>query len=400
MATQTMRLYFEDPYRIDFEARVLERRIHQGKPAFVLDQTCFYPEGGGQPSDRGTLSGVPVLHVLEQEGEILHVLEKEIPGDTVQGSVDWATRLDHMQQHAGQHVLSQCFDRLLSGKTLSFHLGEKISTLEIGLASITDADLDRIEACANQAVIQNKEIRTYFVEESEVSHVPLRRPPKKTGRIRVVEAVGFDYSACGGTHPQRTGEIGVIKILKREKIRGNLRFEFVCGNRALEDYHQKNRILSEVAARFSAGETDLPAVVDKLLSEQKESARTMKRLRSRMLEQEARELIRDADEPIILAQFQERTAQEVRQLALEIIRNPGLVVLFGLRSGEKGAHVVLARSQDVGHDLRELIPVVSPQLNAKGGGRESLVELAGDRPEALTQALESARQHLKDSLHS
>ncbi len=394
MAIQTKRLYFDDPYQADFEGKILDRRTHQEKPALILDQTCFYPEGGGQPADRGSLSGVTVLHVLEQDGEILHILEDEIPGDTVKGVIDWDTRLDHMQQHTGQHVLSQCFHRLLSGKTLSFHLGEKLSTLEIGLPSITDSDQDRIETCANRAVFQNREIKTYFVEGSEVSSVPLRRPPKKSGRIRVVEAVGFDYSACGGTHPHRTGEIGLIKILKREKIRSNLRFEFVCGNRALEDYRMKNRILTEVAARFSAGEADLPAVVDKLLSEQKESARIMKKLRSRLIEQEAREMVRDSHDPVILEQFKERTAQDVRQLALEVIQSPGRVVLFGLQSGER-AHMVMARSEDMAIDLRELIPVVSPVLNARGGGRPSLVELAGDRPEALTEAMNAARQNLK-----
>jgi len=232
------------------------------------------------------------------------------------------------------------------------------------------------------------------VEGSEVASVPLRRPPKKSGRIRVVEAVGFDYSACGGTHPHWTGEIGLIKILKREKIRSNLRFEFVCGNRALEDYRMKNRILKEVAARFSAGEADLPAVVDKLLSEQKESARIIKKLRNRLIEQEARDMVRDSKDSVILEQFKERTAQDVRQLALEVIQSPGRVVLFGLQSGER-AHMVMARSEDMALDLRELIPVVSPVLNARGGGRPSLVELAGDRPEALTEALKAARQNLK-----
>jgi alanyl-tRNA synthetase len=394
MTIQTKRLYFEDPYLTDFEASILDRRTHLDKPAVVLDQTCFYPEGGGQPADKGTLSGVPVLHVMELEGEILHVLQNEVAGETVQGIVDWATRLDHMQQHAGQHVLSQCFDRLLSGRTLSFHLGDRISTLEIGLVSITDQDLDRIEDCANQAVIQNREIRTYFVDGSEVSRVPLRKPPQKTGNIRVVEAVGFDYSACGGTHPRRTGEIGLIKILKSEKMRGNLRFEFVCGNRAVKDYRRKARILSGIAEKFSASDTDLPAMMDKFLSEQKESARALKKLRGRLLEQEARDLIRDLEGAVCQLRFEERTAQEVRQLALEIIRNPGLVVLFGLQSGER-AHVVLARSRDVDLDMRELVPVISPLLNARGGGRESLVELAGDKPEALTPALDAAREHLK-----
>ncbi len=394
MAEKTRRLYFDDPYQRDFEATVLAFRRHQGKPALVLDQTCFYPEGGGQPADRGTIAGETVLHVIEQEGEILHILENEVSEKTIKGTIDWDTRFDHMQQHAGQHVLSQCFHELLSGKTMSFHLGEKLSTLEIAMSSITDPDQDRVEACANRAVFKDMEIRPYFVEGVDVAGVPLRRPPKKSGRIRVVEVDGFDYSACGGTHPRRTGEIGLIKLLKREKIRNNLRFEFVCGFRALEDYGIRNRILSEVAVKFSAGEEDLPVVVDKLLSEQKENARSLKKLRSRLIQQEARDLVRESRDPVIFEQFQERPAQDLRQLALEVIQSPGRVVLFGMRAGER-AHVVLARSEDVAFDVRELIPVIASLLNAKGGGRPSLVELVGDRPDSLAEALEAARQNLK-----
>jgi len=393
MAEETRRLYFEDPYQRDFEATVLATRRYQGKPALVLDRTCFYPEGGGQPADRGTLAGQTVLHVIEQEGEILHILENEVSEKTVGGTIDWDTRFDHMQQHAGQHVLSQCFHELLSGKTMSFHLGDKLSTLEIALSSITDDDQDRVEARANRAVFEDMAIRPYFVEEGDVAGVPLRRPPKKSGRIRVVEVAGFDYSACGGTHPRRTGEIGLIKILKREKIRNNLRFEFVCGFRALEDYGTRNRILSEIAGKFSAGEEDLPVVVDKLLSEQKENARSLKKLRSRLIRQEARDLVSDSRDPVILEQFEERTAQEVRQLALEVIQSPGRIVLFGIRAAER-AHVVMARSEDVAVDVRELIPVVAPLLNAKGGGRPSLVELVGDRPGALAESLQAARKKL------
>jgi alanyl-tRNA synthetase len=394
MTKETRRLYFDDPYLTDFEATVLDTRRHQGKPAVVLDRTCFYPEGGGQPSDRGTLSGRTVLHALEQEGEILHILDNELPEKSVKGKIDWETRFDHMQQHAGQHVLSQCFHELLSGKTVSFHLGENISTLEIALGSISDPDQDRVEACANHAVFQDREIRTYFVEGPDVAGIPLRRPPKKSGRIRVVEVTGFDYSACGGTHPRRTGEIGLIKLLKRERIRSNLRFEFVCGFRALRDYRMRNRVLSDVAVKFSAGEEDLPAVVDKLFSEQKENARSLKKLRSQVIQQEARELAEASEDPVILLQFAERPARDVRQLALEVIQNPGRVVLFGVRV-EKRAHVVMARSEDLAIDLRELIPVVSPLLNAKGGGRPSLVELVGDRPGALAEALAAAGANLK-----
>lgn len=393
MPHTTRRLYFEDAYQVEFTARVLAIRQHGGRPAVVLDQTCFYPEGGGQPTDLGTLSDLAVLQVVEQEGEIWHVLEGEPAGETVQGRIDWDLRFDHMQQHAGQHVLSQCFDNLLSGRTESFHLGDKLSTLEIGLPSISEADVERIENKANQVVFQNREIKTYVVEGTDLSQVPLRKPPKKSGSIRVVEVEGFDYTACGGTHPRRTGEIGLIKLLRRTKIRNNVRFEFVCGGRALRDYRFRNLILSDTAAKFSAGEADLPQVVDKLLSEQKEMSRALKKLQERAIQQEALDFFAAQPESPSLRCFRDRPLQEVRQLALAVIRNPGIVLLWGLTAGPR-VHVILGRSEDVSLDVRDLIPVFVSALNARGGGRPSLVELVGDKPEALEEALQKARDKI------
>ncbi len=394
MAIETKRLYFEDPYRTDFEARVLSRRDLLEGQALILDQTCFYPEGGGQPADRGILCGVEVKHVFEQGGEILHLVASPVSDDGVRGRIDWEARFDHMQQHSGQHVLSQCFHRLLNGKTVSFHLGEKISTLEIALPSITDEDVARVEDCANRAVFENREIQTYFVDEDEIVRVPLRKPPQKAGRIRVVEVAGFDFTACGGTHPRRTGEIGCIKLLKQVKIRNNVRFEFVSGGRALQDYSRKQRILADLALKFSSGEADLPLAVDKMMTEQKGLKRELRKVGERVLQHEALEMVREVDEPVIAKLFEEGSAQEVRQLALAVIRNSGFVTLFGLRSGDK-AHLIMARSEDLALDLRDLIPVVSPLLDAKGGGRPSLVELVGKNPAALAAALDRARGAIK-----
>ena len=239
-AGSTQRLYFKDVYLTQFQARIISRSTIDGEPAVVLDQTCFYPEGGGQPSDSGWLNEIPVTKVLEQDGEIIHVLEKEMPEESVSGKIDWDVRFDHMQQHAGQHILSQCFHELLQGKTLSFHLGKVVSTLEIGLSDLSENQLSAVEKQANLMVFTDIPIKTYFVEPDGLESVPLRKPPQKAGTIRVVEVAEFDYSACGGTHPCRTGEIGLIKILKKDRIRNNLRFEFVCGYRALRGlYAQK-----------------------------------------------------------------------------------------------------------------------------------------------------------------
>jgi alanyl-tRNA synthetase len=386
---KTKKLYFDDPYRIKFESKVLDRRKHENRPALVLEQTCFYPESGGQPPDKGEINGAQVIDVGEVGNEILHILDKEVLGDVVSGSIDWKTRFDYMQQHAGQHVLSGCFYAFLQGETRSFHLGAEVSTLEINVQKITEAELEKVEELANNIVFQNKDISTYFVSQDKIAEVPLRRPPKKEGTIRVVEVSGFDYSACGGTHPRKTGEIGLIKILKWERIRNNLRFEFVCGGRALRDYTLKNRTLLQAAARLSVGESEVIAALEKLFGDLKNQKKQNRKLREQVTEGEALEMVQKAEGFLIRNTFSERFPDDIRFLASNIIKSPGFVVLFGLEARER-VHVVLARSDDVDLDMRELIPVIVPLINGKGGGRPSLVELAGDNVIRLEEALNTA----------
>jgi alanyl-tRNA synthetase len=395
----TERLYFQDVYRMQFQARVLERLDSGGFPAVVLDQTCFYPEGGGQPSDVGWLNDIPVKKVVEEQGKIIHTLDGEITGDEVEGKIDWEKRFDHMQQHAGQHILSQCFDELFQGRTMSFHLGEDVSTLEIGLSDLGEEQLFAVEEAANRAVFANVPIKAYFVEAEKIADVPLRKPPQKAGTIRVVEVAEFDYSACGGTHPHRTGEIGLIKILKKERIRGNLRFEFVCGRRALLNYARKNEILGQAAAAFSVGEADLMFSLQKLMAESKSQKQALKKLREQAARMEALELVNSEDAPIILRIFTEKTIPEMRLLALNLIRHPGKVVLFGLQA-QPNVHLILARSEDLDIDLREIIPAVASEIQGKGGGRPSLVEMAGTHAPGLKSALDRAHQAVSAQLTS
>ncbi len=390
---KTRRLYFEDPYRVEFEAKVLSQKPWKDKWALSLDQTAFYPESGGQPSDKGTLNGIKVTDVFDEQGVIFHVVEEEVKDKAVKGHIEWETRFDHMQQHAGQHILSQCFFKHLKGETRSFHLGEDVSTLEIGLQNIGEKEMEKIEKAANEVVFLNKEIRSYFLEQDRIDRIPLRRPPQKKGVIRVVEIDGFDYSACGGTHPRRTGEIGLIKILKKERIRNNVRFEFVCGMRALKDYVLKDRVVSQVANRFSTHASDLPSSIEKLFLETKELKKECKKLQSQVSLLEAQEIVRESSEKIIKRVFSDKTVDEMRLMALTIIKKPGYIVLFGLKKQER-AHLVLARSEGMDLDLRESLDLVSPLIEGKGGGRASLVELSGTRPENIQSALDKVHEFI------
>ena len=391
----TKKLYHEDAYMTEFDARVVERREIEGKPAVVLDRTAFYPEAGGQSSDRGTINGVEVIDVIDDEGTILHVLAAPIEAETVHGVVDLARRFDRMQQHSGQHILSQAFYEVVKGATLSFHIGDEVSSLEIGVAKISDADLDRVEVRANAVVFEDLEIKTYFVPEEKIGAVPLRKPPKKgeDGMIRVVEVDRFDHSACGGTHCRRAGEIGLIKVIKWEKIRGNLRFEFVCGGRALRDYQDKNRIARHAAAAFSVAERDIPAAIDKTQAEVKAMKKRARRLEERVAAFEAGQMAREATGKVIQAVFEDRSPEEARFLALNIIKQGEFAVLFAA-PGEGRSHIILAASEALGFDARTLVPVITGVLEAKGGGSPSLVELVTSETGKVAAALDAARLSL------
>ncbi len=390
MAKETKKLFFEDVYNSEFEANVVKKYQQEQKFVLILDQTCFYPESGGQPSDQGTLNGVEVIHVEEREGEILHVLEKDISENKVSGKIDWDLRLDHMQQHAGQHILSQCLFELFHAKTLSFHLGDRVSTIEFEKKEISDEESQRIEDKANTIVFQDREIKGYFVSEKDIENVPLRKPSQKKGLIRVIEVSDFDYSACGGTHPNKTGEIGLIKILKWERIRKNMRCEFVCGRRALLDYSLKNSILRQIAVNFTVSEKEIPATLEKLLAELKDQKRKNKMMRDKLIQHEAQKLIQAAEGRIIKKVFLEGTNDEIRRLALNIINGGEFIVFFGLNLESHG-HLFLACSESLGIDMRDLIPIVTPSVEGKGGGSPSLVEVYAKNPKNIETALDLAK---------
>ncbi len=391
----TKRLYHEDAYLLDFEAEVVARTEHEGLPAVVLDRTVFYPESGGQPWDKGTLGGAEVVKVLDIDGTILHVLEHEIGASPARGRVHWATRFDHMQQHTGQHILSQAFWELLNGETLSFHMGPDVSTLEIGLRAISDAEWDRVEDRANGIVWENREVKTYFVPEEKMGEVPLRRPPKKQGLLRVVEVDGFDYSACGGTHCRRTGEVGLIKLAGVEKIRGNLRFEFLCGARALRDCRAKDRAVRKLAATFSCSEGDVVAQVERLAADGKAMKKRSRRLEERLAGFEAQEVVRAAAGPIISGLLEDKTPEEARFLALNVIKSGEFAVVYGV-AAEGQAHLIVARSESLKTDLRQLVPVIGAVLSVKGGGSPSLVELVAAEKIRLREAVGAAVSWLKE----
>lgn len=390
----TIRIYYDDPYQIEFTARIIDQVKQGDNWGLVLDRTCFYPESGGQPADKGWLDGVQVIYVSEEKDKIFHWVTQPLPGPQVKGKIDWSRRFDHMQQHAGQHVLSQSFYELYQAETLSFHLGEQTASVEIDLSQASYELVQRVEERANQIIFENREIKTYFVSPSNLHQIPLRKPPKKTGDIRVVEVDKFDYSACGGTHPRRTGEIGLIKITRWEKIRQNIRFEFVCGRRALADYQRKTMVTRELVSLLNVHQEEIKESVQKTLAQVKQIRKKLNKAKEELSRYQAQEMASQAQTFFITEYYQDKTPEEVKFLARQIIRCGPYATLLATRVGGM-IHVVMAVADELEINLRELQSLIGDIIKGKGGGSPTLLEFRGEKPDMFSQLVKEITQNFK-----
>jgi len=384
----TVRLYQADSYRTEFEAAVVDVRPHGEQWAVVLDRTAFYPTSGGQPHDTGRLGGMRVTEVLEDDQErIVHIASGRVDG-TVTGTIDWPRRFDHMQQHTGQHMLSQAFLQALGAQTRAVHLGATSSTLDLELSGLTAEGAGRVEDVANQIVFEDRPVNVREVDESALADLGLRRPPKKRGLIRVVEVEGFDRSACGGTHVRRTGEVGPIKIRRWEHVKGGLRVEFLCGWRALRDHRWKNALVLELAARFTVKDAELADAVDRQAAQLRERERQVGDLRERLVDLEARRLLDDltGTPRVVAAVLPGWPAETVSALAGRLAAEAAVVAALGTADGR----LVIARSADLDLDAAAILSGVARPRGGRGGGRPAYAQGAVPA-QRIGEAVEAAR---------
>jgi alanyl-tRNA synthetase len=268
----TDRIYYTQPWCRAFDALVCRVVDSSGRPALVLDRTAFYPTSGGQPFDTGRLDSTSVIDVEDHDGEIVHVVPVALPpGARVHGEIDWDRRFDHMQQHTGQHVLSAAFDRRLQNPTVSVHLGAETSTIDLA----RDLSPDELRRCldeANRVVREDRPVSIRFVSREEVARLPLRKDPGREGVLRLVEISDFDLSACGGTHVQRTGEVGLIGVRSVERVRGGSRVTFVCGSRALRTFAEYREAIAGSVRLLSVHPHELPDAIDRAQQETSQGA--------------------------------------------------------------------------------------------------------------------------------
>ncbi len=393
---KTRRLYWEAPYRRRFRANVIESGSQGGRPTVVLDATCFYPTSGGQPHDTGTLGEAHVVEVIECDGEIVHYLDRPLPVGRVKGVICWERRYDHMQQHTGQHILSRAFERVLGANTVSFHLGEFYSTIDLDLTRLDREQVAQVEDLCNQIVMEGRRVTTRIYAADQIGSLGLRRPPKESERIRVVEIADFDRCACGGTHVASTSEVGPIHVMRWESNRGQVRVTFLCGWRALRRLRQDAWICQDLGLQLSVGIDELPAAVQRLLTAEQEARNLSERMQRRWLEGMVETLVQQtcsAGEARLLCRVLEGVdAGAMRYVAQQLVQHPKMVVV--LATAHPSPQYCFARSQDLEIDMPTLLREVVTPHGGKGGGRPHVAQGGGVPQEALSSIVEAAKERL------
>lgn len=400
----TERLYYSDSHLIEFEARVIEKTERvSGWTAVTLDRTAFYPTGGGQPSDTGTLDDNRVLECIDDEEDgVLHVIQGRAPevGATVKGRIDWPRRLDHIQQHTGQHILSQAFVTLFNAPTRAFRVLDAACEIDVDLSNPTNEVIERAVELANNVIWEDREITIKTVTADEAARLPLRREPSREGELRVIEIEGFDLTPCGGTHAYRTGEVGMIAVRTWERAKGLTRIEFAAGIRALADYRRANKTARAVAGLFSAGRDDTPKLAARMLEENKELHRRVRALEDIAAHVEAQELLANASRDtagiwILTKIYDDRDAEWLKHLAQALIAHPNTVALLGSHDKE-AARLVFARSADAPGDMNALMREACAKLEGRGGGKADMAQGGGKNVEQLDEAIDIAARALSN----
>jgi alanyl-tRNA synthetase len=393
----TERLYYHNATLQTFTAKVVAEKMTERGPAVQLDQTAFYPTSGGQPHDMGTLNGILVHDVWDDEaGDVWHLLNSSLDADTVQGQIDWSRRFDHMQQHSGQHLLSAGFAELLDAATVGFHLGRESSTIDLNIRQLSWKAVASVEQAVNAVVFENRAVTVQVVSQEDLAAIPLRKAPQVTGKIRVVWIADYDASACGGTHVSRTGQIGLIKVSAIERYKGGMRVTFLCGERARADYHRALTILRTVSQELTVGQDELHAAVIRLRDEAKTTRKSLNQAQSKLMQFEAEQLWEETAEidgiRCIVQHWQDLTFANVRMMASQLREKARTLLLFAVTE-EKGLRFVCARSDDLtGIDAADLLRAAAAELGGRGGGSPTMAQGGAQNatPEAVLAALNLA----------
>jgi alanyl-tRNA synthetase len=388
----TEQLYFDDPLTLEFTAEVSEfRPLNGGRFGLALPRTYFYPTSGGQEHDTGSIGDAQVLDVYKENDSIIHVVDRPLQPGAYPARIDRERRMRAMQHHTGQHILSAAFLEAADIESVSANInGDSPSTIDLEAGEVTPDILRKAEALANRILFENRAVRSYYVTDAEVAHIPFRKPPKVSGRIRVVEVDGFDVTPCGGTHCLNTGMVAVIKIVKTERVNQKLRVHFVAGYQALDTFNAYQEVAQQAATLLETGVDGVPAILERKLDQLKAAQTELETLRAGLLAAEAGQLAVSAQAVgslrLVTALFRDRPGTELRQLGMALRERPGLVALLATYDGQK-LSLVVACARDTGLDARELLKKQLAPFHGRGGGDPSLAQGGGAVNEAGLEQL-------------
>ena len=364
----TEKLYDRDSHIREFTAGVLDCREYGDGWAVILDQSAFFPEGGGQGGDRGTLNGVPVLDTVTRKGETLHLTDRPLPvGETVTGALDWDLRFRRMQDHSGEHIVSGLIHQKYGYKNVGFHLGDGEVTLDFS-GELTGEQLTEIEALANRAVWADLPVRVWYPDPEELAATEYRSKLELTENVRLVRIPGIDTCACCAPHVHTTGEIGVVKILDFMRHRGGVRVRILCGGDALEDYRARLRVTKEISGLTSAKQLETPQAVRRLQEELEKTkyALTQERQRAALEKAEALEY-REGDLCLFFPELDMRALRELVNAAAD--KCSGICAAF---TGTEGDWKFIIGSRRV--DLKAASKDLLAGIGGRGGGSPEMLQ--------------------------
>lgn len=365
---ETKKLYYEDVYKKEFTAKVLECR--QGKKGYevILDQTAFYPEGGGQPGDTGSLGEAAVTDVHEKNGELIHCTDRALElGTEVQSQINWARRFDLMQQHSGEHIVSGLVHEAFGYDNVGFHMGSDVITIDFS-GMLDEAQMAEIEAKANQIIWENQEVEIFYPSEEELKELEYRSKKELSGWVRIVRFPGADTCACCGTHVTRTGEIGMVKLLSVVKFREGVRMEMISGRRVLDYLNMVNEQNRQISVKLSAKMDKTAQAVARLQDENFALKGRVHSLEENFIVNEAAKW-NDCENPLLFENGMEAgSVQKLADAVLQVCK--GRCAVFSRNAD--GSYKYAMGEKD--GDLRQFTKDMNAALNGRGGGKPFFVQ--------------------------
>lgn len=398
----TEKLFYEDQYIKEFKANIIEIKEKDNKYLVLLDKTAFFPGGGGQATDTGVIDNINVVDILEEGDNIYHILDTKPTSTSVNCSIDWENRLDGMQQHLGQHVLSGCFFSYINSNTAGIHLGKDISYVDI-VGHIQEEQIKKVERLANEVIGEKHEVSFIMTNRKEAKTMGLRRDlATDDNSIRVVKIENLDINACCGVHPSNTSELQMIKIKGFEKHKGNTRIYFLAGKRAVNEFLDRDSVLDELCKILTTGADEAVKSLNALRNSLNEAREENKKIKAALSEYEIKELINNGEKhgnvSIIRKVYTKEDMKYLNKLAEKLVANDNVVLLFATNNGEN-ANLLFSSSKNLeqinsGALLKDAISLI----DGRGGGSKGLAQGGGKNIANLDNAMDYALRRVKEML--